>query len=63
MRVGLEPDHHPKRGKNDGKRQHHANQRGGNRQFDDHHAIQRSDQQNKRHADGDLEKGKSEKPR
>jgi hypothetical protein len=62
VRVGLVADQRAERREQQRDRHHHRDQRGRHAELDDHDAVERADQQNGRHADGDLEQGEAQEP-
>jgi hypothetical protein len=62
VRVRPEPDQGPQRREDQGQGQHHGDDPGRDAELDDHHPVERTDQQHRRHADGDLEQSQPQKP-
>jgi hypothetical protein len=60
VRVRSEADDRPQGREDQRQRQHHRDDPGRDPELDDHHPVERSDQQDRGHADRDLEQGEAE---
>ena len=62
MSIGPITDQRPERREEQRQRKHNADQRGRHVQLNDHNTVQRSDEQNQRHPNGELEQRQPHKP-